>query len=225
MPRSSQHFNGPNGPFARWAGGRLRARRKLRAVRQLARLRIVLPAAVCALAGHAVAYRTLWPGGPHGYFGWYEPLLGSVSLACVIGVTALLVLGFAGSARAKRVLRGFASFGSRPGRGAHLLALTSLAILLVQETLEASLSSGRFVLGEFSGTSLLLLLAFLWLAAFALALAARTYAALARSACRPPREAPASPVVARPSFTVTLRPPSPLAACRALRAPPRLLSV
>jgi hypothetical protein len=170
-----------------------------------------------------VAYGTFWPSGPaHGYFGWYEPLLGSVSLACVIAVTTLLVLGFAGSVRAKRLMRRVAPSAVRPLREAHRLALTSLTILLVQETLEASLSSGRFVLGGFSGASLLLLLTFLWLVAFALALAARTYAALARAASQPPREASAVVVVPRPSFRVVLRPARPLAARRGLRAPPLL---
>jgi hypothetical protein len=197
---------------------------KLVRVRRLARLRILLPAAVCALAGHAVAYGTFWPSGPaHGYFGWYEPLLGGISLACLLGLAALLPLGFAGSRRSKRLLGAVAPSGSRPTHLAHRLALTSLAILLVQETLEASLSSGRFVLGGFSGTSLLLLLAFLWLAALALTLAARTYAALAHAASRPPRQALALLEAPRLFFAPVLRSPSPLAACRALRAPPRLL--
>lgn len=190
---------------------------------RVARLRIFLPAAVLALAGHAVAYGTFWPSGPaHGYFGWYEPLLGGASLVSLLGMAALLVLGFAENGRAKRLLRAVAPSGLPPARRAHRLALLSLALLLVQETLEASLSSGRLVLGAFSGGSLLLLLAFLWLAAFALTLAARTYAALAGAASRPPREAPASLDTPRPA-SVPMRLPRPLAACRALRAPPRLL--
>jgi hypothetical protein len=194
---------------------------------RLARARILLPAAACALAGHAVVYGTLWPAGAaHGYFGWYEPLLGGASLAALVVLGALLLLAFGGSERATDWLRTVVP-SRTPGTaaGAHRLALTSLAILLAQETLESSLSSGRFVPGAFSGTSLLLLVAFLWAASAALVLASRAYAALARTACRPPRAAAASlDAPRRPSFRLVLRAPSPLAACRALRAPPRLLS-
>jgi hypothetical protein len=194
---------------------------------RLARARILLPAAVCALAGHAVVYGTLWPAGAaHGYFGWYEPVLGGASLAAVVVLGALLLLGFGGSERARAWLRSLVPpRTSGTAASAHRLALTSLAILLLQETLESSLSSGRFAPGMFSGTSLLLLIAFLWAASAALVLAGRAYAAFAHSASRPPRAAPASlETPRRPSFRLVLRAPSPLASCRALRAPPRFLS-
>jgi hypothetical protein len=193
-------------------------------MREFTRARILLPAAGFALAGHAVAYGTFWPSGAaHGYFAWYEPALGAASTAAVIGLAVVLVLALSGSPRAKRMLGSIRPSTASPARCAHRLALTSLAILLVQETLESSLASGRFVPGAFSGSSLLFLVAFLWLASLALVYAARTYVAIARRVSRPPRLALRALGRAQPRhIDAVLRPPSPLAVGRALRAPPLL---
>src|SRR5207253_7041432 len=53
----------------------------------------VLATAVCALATHALMYRTLWPSDAvHGYLGWYEPLVGALSLASLFGLVALVAV-------------------------------------------------------------------------------------------------------------------------------------
>jgi hypothetical protein len=51
---------------------------------------VVLPAAVCALATHGLVYRSLWPSNAaHGYFAWYEPLVGGLSVASLLAVAGL----------------------------------------------------------------------------------------------------------------------------------------
>ena len=193
-------------------------------MRQLARLRILFPAVSLALAGHAVVYRTLWPsGGVHSYFAWYEPLFGGASVVALAGLLLLLLLGFAGGRRAKHVL-GALTPGRGPGMAAaHRLALAGLAVLLAQETIESSVAAGRVVPGGFSVPSALLLLGFLWALSFALVYAARTYLRLAHHVAGGGRAPARAPTILKPSAVVTfVWMPRPLAACRALRAPPLL---
>lgn len=193
-------------------------------VRQLGRLRILLPAVCLALAGHAVVYGTLWPAdGMHSYFSWYEPLFGGATIVALGGLLLLLLLGFAGSRRAKHLLAAVTT-GRAPGMAsAHRLALGGLAVLLVQETIESSVAAGRFVPGAFSVPSALLLLAFLWTLSFSLVYAARTYVRLARHAAASGRAPARAPRILRPARVVAfVWRPRPLAAGRALRAPPLL---
>jgi hypothetical protein len=192
-------------------------------MRVLRPLRLGLPAGMCALAGHAVVYGTFWPaGGAHGYFGWYQPLLGGISALALLSLAALLVVGLAGSARARRLLEGLvARERATPVVRAHRLAVTSLAILLLQESLEASLTSGRAALGAFSGPAILLVVGAIWLLAFALVFAARSYERLAGDAvARGGIPRPAAGAVTAPPTGPSLRLRNPLADFRGLRAPP-----
>jgi hypothetical protein len=192
-------------------------------MRVLRPLRLGLPAGACALAGHAVVYGTFWPaGGAHGYFGWYQPLLGGISALALLSLAALLVVGLAGSPRARRLLEGLVTRQrATPVVRAHRLAITSLAILLLQESLEASLASGRPALGAFSGPVILLVVTVIWLLSFGLVFAARSYERFAGDAVARggiPRHA-AGAVTALPTAP-SLRPRNPLADFRGLRAPP-----
>jgi hypothetical protein len=191
-------------------------------MRRLGSLRALFPGAGLALAGHAVAYGTLWPDdGIHGYFSWYQPLYGSATAIAIAGIAGLFVLSMLGNERAIRTLAALLPrTGHGVGRSAHRLAVTALGVLLVQETIESSLASGRFVLGAFSGPSLLLLLAFLWLVSLALVYAGRELAALvgSSSACRRSVRVPS---LSAPAL-LKLVGPRALAAGWALRAPPLL---
>jgi hypothetical protein len=187
-------------------------------------LRLGLPAVVCALASHAAVYGTFWPAdGVHGYFGWYQPLLAGISVLALLSLGAVLVLGYAGSAAARGLLeRLVGRERSATAVRAHRLAVTSLAILLIQESLEASLSSGRPELGAFSGTAILLVVATIWLLAFALVFAARSYERLAGEAVARLAVRRRLLRLPRPAYVLTLRPRNPLADFRGLRAPPPL---
>src|SRR5262249_43950286 len=68
------------------------------------------PAVVlCALAAHAVVYRSLWPaGGDHGYLTWYTPLVAVLSGLSLVALPLGLALGIAGRRR-PRALRAVAA--------------------------------------------------------------------------------------------------------------------
>lgn len=199
--------------------------------RLLARTRGGLAVLACALAAHAVLYRSLWPSdGVHGYFGWYEPLVWGLSALAVLLVGALLIAGLLGlRSRAvetlKSLLRPAAQPDVPPSSSIGRLATASLVLLLVQESLERSFASGSPAVATFAPSEWLLLFVVLGLFAAALVFGTRSCAALldlvfADSSRRaiPPLRSP------RPArlFLGTLRRQSPLALGRGLRAPPIL---
>ena len=165
-----------------------------------------LPAAVvCALAAHALVYRSLTPGdGLHGYFGWYEPALALAAFA------SLLLLRPAW-------LRMWYPIGETTRR----LSVTALFVLLAQESFERSLQVGHPAFAALTPSQLLVLLAGVAAAAFALAVALRAghvvAALLIRSRTFRRRTLARWSVV-----TVPRRRARPLAGRFALRAPPLL---
>jgi hypothetical protein len=175
-------------------------------------------AALCALAAHALVYGTFTPAdGMHGYFGWYEPLVGVLSIAAVV-----LLLAFLGTAwLARRIGR---TLLLRPGPvgSARGLAFATFVFLVGQETLERSLASGSFAPVSFTPSGWLLLLVGVGAASLLLTAALRLCRAAVERllATKPPARrtlAPGWSVVVS-----TLRPWRPLAVGCALRAPPLL---
>jgi hypothetical protein len=125
------------------------------------RVTAALEVAVCALATHALVYRTLWPNdGVHGYFGWYEPVVAVVSLASLVGL-----LGFVAVASAARLCGRPLYVAARVQSPAAIAATArslgawSLAFLLIQESVERSLETGRPALQAFTPSQWLVLLA------------------------------------------------------------------
>jgi hypothetical protein len=166
----------------------------------------VVPAALCALAAHALLYGTFRPAdGLHGYFGWYEP---AVALACVAAAVVARPVWLRSTAAV--------------AESARRVAASSLVVLLAQESLERSLAAGHPAFASLTPSELLLAVAAVSAGALVLALALRAGQAVARLVLRVrrPRRRPATPSwsVAAPA----LRPIRPLAAGFALRAPPRV---
>jgi hypothetical protein len=173
---------------------------------------VLLPAAVCALATHALVYRSLWPSdGAHGYFAWYEPLVGGLSLASLLGVGGLVALVARGRRLPQLTIR------------ARALACTSLAFLLAQETLERSAALGRFALPSLSPSQWIVLVAGIAATALALTAALRAgHAAVRRLLSPPAPERPRALPLRWSIVTVAPRRIRPLAAQSGLRAPPLL---
>jgi hypothetical protein len=181
-------------------------------------MRLRAPAAVpCALATHALLYRSFWPAdGAHGYLGWYQPAVAALSAASVLALIALVGLS--------RVARARLRVGDpRPlGESARGLAAASLAVLLVQESVERTVASGHPAVALFTPSQWLVLLAGIALTSLTVALALRAGHVAARRllggvpALRAP--APAWSVV-----TVRAWRPRPLAERFGLRAPPALV--
>jgi hypothetical protein len=189
---------------------------------------LVLPGALCTLATHAVAYHSFFPTGVrHGYFGWYEPLVASLSLASLAAFGLLLGLAVLGRREwpLRRLANGLAArLRAQADDGLwRRLAATSLTFFFLQESIERSLQQHGPALAALPATTWLL--ALLAIAAFAglLALVARSGLELAelvlgRGAAPAVRRTTA---VARPLGAVALpRRSSPLAERRGLRAPP-----
>jgi hypothetical protein len=121
-----------------------------------------LPAvAVCALATHALVYRTLWPSdGVHGYFGWYEPAVAVASLASLAGLVGFVALAYA-ARRSGRPFGWVATVDSPAPTAATVRSLvtSSLAFLLIQESVERSVEAGHPAFHRFTPFEWLVLLA------------------------------------------------------------------
>ena len=197
---------------------------------QLRRLRGIAAAGACALVAHTVAYWSLLPAdGEHGYLRWYAPLLAGFSAVAIVGIplalAVILVLGRESSAA--RALGAFA-----PDRAPESclaeetagLAVRALGLLVLQETLEHSLSSRRLAFASFAPSTWIVLLAVLVLASVAVAFVGRTIGSLVCELRGRPRA-----VTSRGSVARRLRRSGdlqrrsrPLAVHAALRAPPAL---
>jgi hypothetical protein len=165
----------------------------------------LLTAAVCALGAHALLYGTFRPGdGLHGYFGWYEPAL---ALAAFV---ELLLL------RPARLQMRYPI-----GETTRRLSVTALFVLLAQESLERSLQVGHPVFAAFTPSQLLVLLAGVAAAAFALAVALRAGHVVAALFVRS-RSLRRRTLAPWSVVTVPRRRARPLAGQFALRAPPLL---
>jgi hypothetical protein len=165
----------------------------------------LLPAAICALAAHALLYGSFRPAdGLHGYLGWYEPALALAAIAVVV------------------LIRPVALRSRLPiGETARRLASRALVIVLVQESLERSLQVGHPTVVAMTPSGWLVLVAGLAATAFALALALRAgqaaYSLLTYARVRH------LPVLVRKSVgAVALPAARPFAGNVALRGPPAL---
>ena len=175
-----------------------------------------------ALAAHALVYRTLTPSdGAHGYFGWYEPAVAVLSVACLLGLVALLLVAVL-ARRIGRPLR--RAVGEPPPLPvtARSLAASSLAVFLVQEAVERSVAAGSPSVAVLVPSQWVTLLAGIGLASLLLAVALRIGHALVR---RVLGTADAPVVRGRPAVAWSIRTsratrPRPLAERFALRAPP-----
>lgn len=186
-----------------------------------------LGALVCALAAHGALYRSFLPSdGVHGYFAWYEPLVGALSVAAIATVAVLFMAALAG--RRPRVLAWIA--GRDTERSSTLpdqslrLASVALGVLLVQETVERSVGAGSPTVPMLTPTAWLSVLVALALVAAMLVFATRSCAVLLEHVLAAPPPAPvllAAPG-APPRAAVPCARLSPLASSRALRAPPLL---
>jgi hypothetical protein len=171
------------------------------AVRVIARLgRGLVAAALCAQLTHAVLYESVVPKtGGHEYMGWYAPLL-------VVLFAAALAFGPATTRRGGV-------------RAVARLALLSALVLLVQESVERTISSGAVQLATYSALTMLVAIVALVAAATALVAVEHTLDALTVKRAGDSRTRAAT--VARPVATARAHRRRPLSAHGGLRAPPR----
>jgi uncharacterized membrane protein YeiB len=185
-----------------------------------------LPAAVvCALAAHALVYRTVTPGdGSHGYFGWYEPVVAVASAACLCGLLVLVAVAAAARRLGRPVRLGVAE-PAPLAASARSLGAASLAVYVVQETVERSVASGHPSVSVLAPSQSLTLLAGIAAASCLLSLALR----LGHAVVRRVMGGPVEPARVGLLFGWSVRTaralrPRPLAGRFALRAPPLLPS-
>jgi hypothetical protein len=191
-------------------------------------LSLLVPGIPCALATHALLYRSLRPSDAvHGYFGWYEPLVGVLSLLAVVGLCVLgLAAVFGRDVRMRGLVRrAAAAHGLRPALLWRRVALMALLVLVVQESVERSVATGSPGLAVFSASSWLTILIGVLLFAGVVALVARGSVAFVRAAlCSAIAAVPRAAVraVAPGPRARWRRRRSPLGLRRGLRAPPLL---
>jgi hypothetical protein len=182
----------------------------------LARARTLGAAVVCALAGHAALYGSLWPGGgAHGYLGWYEAAVGVAVLGALAGLAALIASP--GLRRRLAVSPGHAVPVGGRARGIAGLALVWLA---GQEALEHLVGRGSVTVAP---SAWLLALAACLAAALVVAWAERGARAVLAAAATAPRRPFPRAASLRPFVPAAPR-RRPIALHRALRAPPALLA-
>jgi len=124
------------------------------------RLGRLLPAAVVALATHALVYRSFWPAdGVHGYFGWYEPAVAAASLAALLGLAGALVAATTCRRSGRPVpwlrARTPVPLGLRTRR----VSSSALLFLLVQESVERSVVDAHPAAPQFAPSQWLALIA------------------------------------------------------------------
>lgn len=165
----------------------------------------LIPAAVCALGAHALLYGTFRPeDGLHGYLGWYEPGV------AILALTVLLVVRPA-------CLRNRLPI-DETARG---LSLTTLFVLLVQESIERSVQMGHPAFAVMTPSQWLVLLVGVAATALLLAFALRAGQVVVQL-MRPARTRATATVARWSVVTIQRGPARPLAQRFALRAPPRL---
>jgi len=193
-------------------------------------MRHVAAVALCALVAHTAAYGSLMPeDGAHGYFTWYAPLVGVLSALSIV-ITLLAVPIALLSSPTSRL--GVVVSSLLPTRSADRsvsaelfrLSTAALVFLAVQESLERSFSAGRPELASFASSTLVLLVATVFVAAAALALLERVLTTLTdfvlgttNVGCRKPVRQGQRPVDLAPRARLR-----PLASHGGLRAPPLL---
>jgi len=179
------------------------------------------PVALCALTAHAVLYRSFFPtAGSHGYFGWFEPLVGSLSAASALAGGAAALAAVLG--KGTRFAAALRPATPGPASAARLAAL-GVAWLFAQETIEGSVAAGSLDPATFGATEWATLVGAAVLAAAALtALARLGVAAIVSFLPVPARRAIRWEHVACPAGEAPPRRRRALADRRGLRAPPRV---
>jgi hypothetical protein len=168
-------------------------------------------------------YGSFTPAGSmHGYFAWYEPLVAGLTGLAVLAVGGVVLAAALG--RGRTCLRAFLP-APRDSSAVQVarLAQAALVFLVLQETLEQSLTSGRIAVPSFAPSTWLLVIVALVLFAAILVLAGRLGAGivsvmLGSAGSRTVSAAPPLP----PPLSVAPRRRNPLADRRGLRAPPLL---
>jgi hypothetical protein len=165
----------------------------------------LIPAAVCALGAHALLYGTFRPeDGLHGYLGWYEPGVAVVALAVLLVVRPAFL-------RTRLPI----------GETARSLSLTTLFVLLAQESIERSVQLGQPAFAVMTPSQWLVLLVGVAATALLLAFALRAGQVVIQL-LRTPRTRATTTVAHWSVVTVHRGPARPLAQRFALRAPPQL---
>jgi hypothetical protein len=163
----------------------------------------LIPAAVCALGAHAFLYGTFRPSdGLHGYLGWYEPGVAVIALALLIVVRP---------ARLRTRLP--------IGETARSLSLTTLFVLLAQESIERTVSTDQPAFAVMTPSEWLVLIVGVAATSLLLAFALRAGQAVIQ---RSPRTRTTTNVARWSVVTLQRGPARPLAQRFALRAPPHL---
>ena len=130
---------------------------------------------LCVETAHAVVYGSIFPDdGEHAYFTWFIPVVGALSFAALALTPILLAIGRVSGRRVS--LAGILPVRRRGHalRAVALLALSSSALFVLQESLERTAATGALRFGSFSALELLV-------AAIALVCAAATVVAIQRT--------------------------------------------
>jgi len=181
----------------------------------------LLAAAVCALAGHIALYHALRPAdGRHAYLSWYQPLIAGLSLAAVAGIAGLVLFGLVRRDFRLPCLAAGRSFDQSAIR----LAMSGLAFLLVQESIEHSVAAHYLSVVSVADGRWLVVVAVVTASAAALAFLARLGERAVRALFADRRPRPAKQLVTRAWSRAPGEPrrARPLARHAALRAPPAL---
>ena len=108
----------------------------------MAFVRRLTATAACALAAHALLYRSFTPnGGAHRYLGWYEPVVGALSAVALLGLVVALLL--AALSRTTRLSPPIALAPKPFSAVVGAVFSSTFVFLLVQESLERSVYEGR----------------------------------------------------------------------------------
>ena len=181
----------------------------------------LLAAAVCALVGHVALYQSVLPSDEvHSYLSWYEPMVAGLSLAAVFGLVGLVAFGLLRpDFRLPRLSAG------RPfDQSAIRLAMSGLAFLLVQESIEQSVATHSLSVASAADGPWLAVLAVVTASAAALAFLARLGERAVRALLADRHQRPSGRPAARAWSSAPGEPrrSRPLALHAALRAPPAL---
>jgi hypothetical protein len=180
---------------------------------------------VCALAGHAAAYGSLLPhDAAHGYLGGYEIAVAAASGAALAVMAVSLVGLLTGRLRPLRALGLPERSTLQSSRRAVSLGVGAVALLVVQESLEALVAPGPKDLAGGSAGRWLIAILVTALCAVVLTTLGHSCAELIRGLVAEGgrlRRPVATAITVR---RVRRRHTNPLAQFRGLRAPPPLLS-
>jgi len=183
----------------------------------------LLAAAVCALAGHIALYHAVRPADErHAYLSWYQPLIAGLSLAAVAGLAGLVLFGLLRRDFRLPCLAAGRSFDQSAIR----LAMSGLAFLLVQESIEQSVATHSLSVASAADGPWLAVLAVVTASAAALAFLARLGERAVRALLADRHQRPSGRPAARAWSSAPGEPrrSRPLALHAALRAPPALSS-